>query len=66
MNWKRKFRYVLKKHMEAQWLRGQGNPSERRAPLKRYRNRGRPRELHDDSSPVTLADHWPDSKEIGE
>ncbi len=59
MSWKRKFRYVLKQHMEAQWVRGQGNPSERPAQSEHYRNRG-PREFHDDAPPATLAEVWPE------
>ena len=59
MWWRKRFRGTLKKHLDAQWLRGQGNPKERPASSKRYRNRG-PREFHDDSPAGTLAEVWPE------
>ncbi|KKN74330.1 hypothetical protein LCGC14_0391310 [marine sediment metagenome] len=62
MWWKKKFRGVLKQHLDAQHVRGQGNPSERPAPRPRYRSKGRPKEYHDDAPSVTLAEHWPEVK----
>ena len=62
MWWKKRFRGTLKQHLDAQWQRGRGNPSERPAQATRYRSKGRPREYRDEGQSVTLAEVWPEVK----
>ncbi len=63
MWWKKRFRGTLKQHLEAQHVRGQGNPSERPASGESYRSKGRPKEYYDDTPSVTLAEVWPKVKQ---
>lgn len=63
MWWKKRFRGTLRQHLEAQHVRGQGNPSERSVSPTRYRSKGRPKEYRDDAPSVTLADYWPEGEQ---